>query len=296
MLEYTDIERHNVSQEEYFQMEGISNSDMKLFKQHPRKYKYKENIDSPAFAFGSAFDTYLLEPDLFDERVEIAPDNLKMPSTDLQMKLATALAKNASNIALAFEEAGYKRVDMKTAKDLMPYADFLRRVGGKTVISRESFYRIMDMANNVQKHSVARACLEESEKQLVYTATHAPTGLKVKGMIDMAVVAGGSSTSAIMIVDLKTTSFPLYQMQETIDKYGYEYQLAHYSALAGGLVSAGIMAVESKGYHEVGMFRIKSDTIKQRQKEISATLKEMFLSKQRHDFEERATYGAWVEL
>jgi len=58
MLEYTDIERHNVSQEEYFQMEGISNSDMKLFKQHPRKYKYKENVESQAFAFGSAFDTY----------------------------------------------------------------------------------------------------------------------------------------------------------------------------------------------------------------------------------------------
>lgn len=296
MLEYTDIERHSVSQEEYFRMEGISNSDMKLFKQHPRKYKYKENIDSPAFAFGSAFDTYLLEPDLFDDRVEIAPDNLKMPSTDLQMKLATALSKNASNIALAFEEAGYKRVDMKTAKDLMPYADFLRRVDGKTVISRESFYKIMEMANNVHKHNIARSVLEESEKQLVYTATHAPTGLKVKGMIDMAVVAGGSSTSAIMIVDLKTTSFPLYQMQETIDKYGYEYQLAHYSALAGGVVSSGIMAVESKGYHEVGMFRINRDTIINRQKEISATLKEMFLSKQRYDFEERATYDAWVDL
>ena len=277
MLEYTDIERHNASQEEYFQMEGISNSDMKLFKQHPRKYKYKENIDSPAFAFGSAFDTYLLEQHLFDKRVEIAPDDLKMPSTDLQMKLATALSKNASNIALAFEEAGYKRVDMKTAKDLMPYADFLRRVDGKIVISRESFYRIMEMTTNVRKHSVARACLEESEKQLVYTATHAPTGLKVKGMIDMGIFTGNSSTLAIMIVDLKTTSFPLYQMQETIDKYGYEYQLAHYSALAGGIASSGIMAVESRGYHEVGMFRIKSDTIKQRQKEISATLKEIFI-------------------
>jgi hypothetical protein len=296
MLEYTDIERHKVSQEEYFQMEGISNSDMKLFKQHPRKYKYKENVDSPAFAFGSAFDTYLLENDKFDERVDIAPDNLKLPSTDLQLNLAKQLSRNSNNLSLAFEAAGYKRVDMKTAKELMPYADYLRLVDGKIVIDRESFYRILEMAHNVQKHSVARAVLEESEKQLVYTAIHGPTGLKVKGMIDMAVVAGGSSATAVLVVDLKTTSFPLNQMQETIDKYGYEYQLAHYSALAGGIVSSGIMAVETRGFNEVGMFRINPDTIRQRQKEISDTLKEMFLSKQRYDFEERATYGAWVEL
>jgi hypothetical protein len=296
MLEYTDIERHKVSQEEYFQMEGISNSDMKLFKQHPRKYKYKENVDSPAFAFGSAFDTYLLENDKFDERVDIAPDDLKLPSTDLQLNLAKQLSRNSTNLSLAFEAAGYKRVDMKTAKELMPYADYLRRVDGKIVIDRESFYRILEMAHNVQKHSVARAVLEESEKQLVYTAIHGPTGLKVKGMIDMAVVAGGSSTTAVLVVDLKTTSFPLNQMQETIDKYGYEYQLAHYSALAGGIVSSGIMAVETRGFNEVGMFRINPDTIRQRQKEISNTLKEMFLSKQRYDFEERATYDAWVEL
>lgn len=293
MLEYTDIERHHVTQEEYFQMEGISNSDMKLFKQHPRKYKYKENIESPAFAFGSAFDTYLLENDKFDDRVEIAPDDLKLPSTDLQLNLAKQLSKNSGNLPLAFELAGYKRVDMKTAKELMPYADYLRRVDGKIVIDRESFYRIMEMAHNVQKHNVARSVLEESEKQLVYTATHGPTGLKVKGMIDMAVVAGGT---AVLVVDLKTTSFPLNQMQETIDKYGYEYQLAHYSALAGGVVSCGIMAVETRGFNEVGMFRINPETIRQRQKEISATLKEMFLSKKRYDFEERATYDAWVYL
>lgn len=293
MLEYTDIERHKVSQEEYFQMEGISNSDMKLFKQHPRKYKYKENVDSPAFAFGSAFDTYLLENDKFEERVDIAPDDLKLPSTDLQLNLAKQLSRNNANLSLAFEAAGYKRVDMKTAKELMPYADYLRRVDGKIVIDRESFYRILKMAHNVQKHHVAKAVLEESEKQLVYTAIHEPTGLKVKGMIDMAVVADGRVD---LVVDLKTTSFPLNQIQETIDKYGYEYQLAHYSALVGGAVLSGIMAVETRGFNEVGMFRINPDTIKQRQKEISNTLTEMLLSKQRSDFEERATYGAWVEL
>jgi hypothetical protein len=293
MLEYINIERHKVSQEEYFQMEGISNSDMKLFKQHPRKYKYKENVDSPAFAFGSAFDTYLLENDKFDERVDIAPDDLKLPSTDLQLNLAKQLSRNSTNLSLAFEAAGYKRMDMKTANELMPYAEYLSSVDGKIVIDRESFYRILNMAQNVQKHDVAKTVLEESEKQLVYTAIHKPTGLKVKGMIDMAVV---NSDGAALVVDLKTTSFPLNQIQETIDKYGYEYQLAHYSALAGGVVSSGIMAVETRSFNEVGMFLINPDTIRQRQKEISNTLMEMFLSKQRSDFEERATYGAWVEL
>ena len=293
MLEYIDIERHKVSQEEYFQMEGISNSDMKLFKQHPRKYKYKENVDSPAFAFGSAFDTYLLENDKFDERVDIAPDDLKLPSTDLQLNLAKQLSRNSTNLSLAFEAAGYKRMDMKTANELMPYAEYLSSVDGKIVIDRESFYRILNMAQNVQKHDVAKTVLEESEKQLVYTAIHKPTGLKVKGMIDMAVV---NSDGAALVVDLKTTSFPLNQIRETIDKYGYEYQLAHYSALAGGVVSSGIMAVETRSFNEVGMFLINPDTIRQRQKEISNTLMEMLLSKQRSDFEERATHGAWVEL
>ena len=293
MLEYINIERHKVSQEEYFQMEGISNSDMKLFKQHPRKYKYKENVDSPAFAFGSAFDTYLLENDKFDERVDIAPDDLKLPSTDLQLNLAKQLSRNSTNLSLAFEAAGYKRMDMKTANELMPYAEYLSSVDGKIVIDRESFYRILNMAQNVQKHDVAKTVLEESEKQLVYTAIHKPTGLKVKGMIDMAVV---NSDGAALVVDLKTTSFSLNQIQETIDKYGYEYQLAHYSALAGGVVSSGIMAVETRSFNEVGMFLINPDTIRQRQKEISNTLMEMLLSKQRSDFEERATHGAWVEL
>ena len=293
MLEYINIERHKVSQEEYFQMEGISNSDMKLFKQHPRKYKYKENVDSPAFAFGSAFDTYLLENDKFDERVDIAPDDLKLPSTDLQLNLAKQLSRNSTNLSLAFEAAGYKRMDMKTANELMPYAEYLSSVDGKIVIDRESFYRILNMAQNVQKHDVAKTVLEESEKQLVYTAIHKPTGLKVKGMIDMAVVTSGGAS---LVVDLKTTSFSLNQIQETIDKYGYEYQLAHYSALAGGVVSSGIMAVETRSFNEVGMFLINPDTIRQRQKEISNTLMEMLLSKQRSDFEERATHGAWVEL
>ena len=166
MLEYIDIERHKVSQEEYFQMEGISNSDMKLFKQHPRKYKYKENVDSPAFAFGSAFDTYLLENDKFDERVDIAPDDLKLPSTDLQLNLAKQLSRNSTNLSLAFEAAGYKRMDMRTANELMPYAEYLSGVDGKIVIDRESFYRILNMARNVQKHDVAKTVLEESEKQL----------------------------------------------------------------------------------------------------------------------------------
>ena len=58
---YTDFERHNVSQEEYFEMDGISNSDVSLFERSPLLYKSKaegmwNNATSTPMRIGSAFD------------------------------------------------------------------------------------------------------------------------------------------------------------------------------------------------------------------------------------------------
>jgi len=252
---YKDITQHvDCTQEEYFAMDGISNSDVSLFYRSPSLYKakleglYPQVISTP-MRIGSAFDCLLLEPQDFEDRFSVTPHGMATPTTDKQEELVKAI-RTGLDMQECFALAGYARPDPKTYNRLMPYAEHLAEVGSRTTISSDEYDTLQNMLESVRSNPVASQAVDNTTKQSVFTATHEETGLLVKGMLDMV----GPS----YVCDLKTTGEEVSKFPRKIWSYNYDRQIAHYALLAG-VEKCRFVAVESKGLNECDVFELHID-------------------------------------
>ena len=264
---YTDFERHNVSQEEYFEMDGISNSDVSLFERSPLLYKSKaegmwNNATSTPMRIGSAFDCLLLEPHLFDERYFVMPSGVQEPTTDLQQLLVEAILLGMEP-AEGFAYAGYKRPDPKSWERLKPWAAALTERGSRDAISWKEYQGLKSMLDSTTGNPAASQAINETEHQVVFTATHAASGLRVKGMLDML--------GEDYVCDLKTTGEEVYKFPAKLYRYNYDRQIAHYCALAG-VDYARFVVVEREGLNECDCFELSHDRLEAGRKKMDAAL------------------------
>jgi PDDEXK-like domain of unknown function (DUF3799) len=135
---------------QYRAIEAVSKSALDQFAKSPAHYKHtiidKNRIQAtPAMEFGSAFDCFLLTPELFAEQYAIAPD-----------------VRRGTKAWDEFESAN----------------------PGKTIIKADDLNRIEAMAQAVSKHPAASLLLSGGESQVSYVWTNVDTGLLMKGRAD----------------------------------------------------------------------------------------------------------------
>lgn len=286
---YKDIERHSVTQEEYFRMDGISNSDIGLYLTSPKMYRAKINGLYPekkndAMLIGSAFDTMLLEPECFDERYALVPD-VPAPTTDMQKALAAAMSSGLG-MDEAFAEAGYKSANKATWESLIPYVRFMKGLGGREAITAQQYENMEAMKRSTLLNKHAAAAIAAGEKQVVFTARHIETGLLVKGMLDIL--------TRDAVVDLKTTGESVGRFTHKIFQRAYDRQMGHYTALAG--VDCGrFIAVERDGYNECDCFELSDEVlVRGREKMHQALIALARSAKDNFQFRDSHYAGGWV--
>lgn len=288
---YTDHKEYNVTQEEYFAMDGVSNSDISIFLESPKRYALKKSgiwvqPKSKPMTLGSAFDILLLTPDLFEDGFAIMPD-VPSPSTAMQEALVACMKAGLSQ-ADAFAEAGYKRADEKTWELLIPYVRFSQDAKGREVITQQEYENLQAMVANTLQNPWSAATIRGAKKQRVFTAVHEATGLLVKGMLDLL--------DDEAVIDVKSTGESVSRFPSKIFRNSYDRQLGHYCELARRDI-ARLIAVEREGLNEVDCFELSEYTLQRGKEKMHEALLDLHVC-QLNGFKGRpSTYKTgWVTV
>ncbi len=264
---YTEIKQIDCTQDEYFALDGISNSDVNLFQRSPHLYKaklegmYSTPVSDP-MRMGSAFDCLLLEPHLWADQYVVTPLGMETPTTSKQVGLVKAM-RSGMDMQECFRLAGYARPDPKTFHKLKPYTEFLAEVGSRATISADEYTSLKNMLDSVRDNPVASQAVSECTKQVIYTAIHEETGLAVKGMLDMV--------GEDYVCDLKTTGEEVSRFPRKIWNYNYDRQIAHYASLASVDVCRFI-AVERGHLNECDVFELHIDRVESGREKMNQAL------------------------
>lgn len=207
---------HDLPADQYHAHPAIGRSGLELIAQSPKHYwdRYlnpdrPEQDDNEHFAFGRAFHSYILEPELFrDTYVTIPADAPKKP-TSTQIN-----AKKPSDATLA---------------QLAWWSEFAAKTKGKQLLTNDDYERLENIAQNVRQHGGARALLSMPGKAEVTVFWNDPvTGVECKARFDWLTDDG-------IIVDTKTcrTANPDGEDGQNFIKdayaHGYPMQAAWYS-------------------------------------------------------------------
>ena len=250
MIAFTDIGQIDCTPEEYFKIKAVSNSDLGLLAESPRKYKDSQEgtyvrEETAPMAFGSAFDSMLLTPDDYARDYAVIPESITTPTTSLQIAYVRLLSEGVSEKGAA-RLAGYKKAPAKGSfQDLI---DFEAESEKKLFISKYDEWTMSQMKARVLNHKLMKVILKEAEKQVVFTAKHEATGLKCKCMIDLLWEPGHLET-----VDLKTTSAKDAKefRRSHFFKYGYDRQAAFYGSIAGAFTSSLMPVSRVSNWHQM---------------------------------------------
>lgn len=222
----------------YFDLPGVSNSDLKHFKRSPEHYKeYKRSgsIETDAMTFGSAFHCYVLENKLFDQNYTILDESLKpAPGKDYRTLVNREWKEAFYNEAIAT---------------------------GKTVIDPGQFETIKRMTDKLYSNNPSKDLLEftrnEFEKSLKWNWKK--TGCK--GKCDIS--------NEVFLADLKTTqNADPSEFHRQIIKMEYYRQAGMYlDGDAGGHINYGavkdfyFIAIESTAPYGISVSVCSKDLI-----------------------------------
>lgn len=184
--------KKQMSAEDYRNNEAFSRSQLFKLSKSPAHFKYAlENpeVETPALAFGTAFHSYVLEKDKFDNEYIVAP------KLDRRTKEGKALAAQIE-------------------------------ASGKIPISEDTFAQIQAMAESVMSNKYAAALLNGGEHEKSYFWTDKLTGLELKCRPDCRTDL--RSTSVIVDLKT-TENADTDSFMHSCIKYGYDLQAAMYT-------------------------------------------------------------------
>lgn len=180
---------------EYRKAEGISRSELQLFRKSPMHYEYAKTHPqekTQALQFGSAAHKYILEKDDFFNEYAIIPN-----------------------------------VDRRTKEGKEQYARFLEDSEDKELLTLDDYAVITEMSKAIDEHPFARKFLE-GEHEVSFFWTDPMTGEKAKCRPD-SMTTDASLTGKKLIVDYKTTdSCEDGHFERSCKKYGYKLQSGMY--------------------------------------------------------------------
>ena len=287
-----------MSEEEYRNHRGIANSDLGKLAVSPRwfhDYKYgdADGISSSGFHKGSLFDCKLLTPDLFSERYILQPEDLITPSSGNQKTFCEIIIEEIKRQTIGYEptdellmnaysecyaEKDDKKILVKARAlydDLKAHIDFTFEAEGKEIYTFSDSQTINQMHMAVMGHPLARKLLVERHpkrqglsQMMIFFGFR---GVNCKSMLDRVVI--DFEEKIIYLIDVKTTSKPLVNFHEAVERYRYHRQQAYYSlALQAYLMKEGFpfedfqmvnvwAVIQTTGANECRIFPVPNDLI-----------------------------------
>lgn len=206
---------------EYHARAEISNSDLKLFAESPRKLELKklgelEQEQTQALALGSALHKLVLERESF-----------------------------------ASEYAVLENCDKRTRVGKAYYDEFCQKNAGKEILSTDIFAQICAMEQSIYSIPRVRELLSSGVAEKPFFAEL--NGVKCKCKVDFL------STSANALIDVKTTS-SLKDFKRAMGAFGYFTQASFYADILekNGIQvdSVFFIVVEKTAPFLTGIFRI----------------------------------------
>lgn len=166
----------------------------------------KSSSDSPALRFGTAFHTYILEADLFNDEIAVAPE-----------------------------------VDKRTTAGKAKFADFAIASKGKTIISKDDHRKLQRMSDEIYGHELAASYLDDERGLAELTAVWNPNehtaadSLSAKEnrfILPNALKGRLDWLTPNAIVDIKTCADASPRgVQRSAVQFGYHVQAAFYREL-----------------------------------------------------------------
>lgn len=249
----------------YHEMEALSPSRIKVLKRSPLHYfdqflaKDREKREpTPAMLKGTALHTAVLEPELWDATVIIAPDDPPRRPTKNQL---TQPARTGTKAHDAWLEAC-------TRRDW--WADFDERCAGKIVLSPDDADDVRRMADSVRNHPAASFLLElPGRREASYTWKDPATGLDCKTRPDW------HSEDRRIVVDVKTTpDASREQFAKSISNLDYHVQTA-WNLDAIGAEQFLTVAVESNRPYAVAVYPASGPLIAAGQRRIQSAITQL---------------------
>ena len=175
---------------EYFAHSAISQSDLKLIKKSFAHFKNKEHREPTAsMIFGSALHSFILDGEgSFYSKYVVMPE-----------------------------------IDRRTSAGKAAYNDLL--TSGKTIISHDDWYEIMQLKSNCLNHPRAKSILSKESITMEGALFGKLEGVDIKGKLDIV--------SDNWVVDIKTCQdASKEEFTRSISNFGYHLQAAFYIELA----------------------------------------------------------------
>ena len=236
----------------------ISYSGLKNLKTSPAHYKqYKDEpaeVETDAMAFGSAYHTYILEPERFEAEYYVFDDDA---------------------IYQVLIGEGFK--SPRSTKQYKEWQESeMRVIGDRKVIEKDNYKKIVDMKEKLMQHYYCRALLSKGEAEKSITGIlHTTEGdINLKGRPDYI------RPDKHFIIDLKTT------FDASVDGFtraaadgGYHIQAALYSDLMEMITNDGrgwsfyFIAQEKRKPYAFNIFEASAQFIGQGRYEYEQLLK-----------------------
>ncbi|AZS49312.1 exodeoxyribonuclease VIII [Entomomonas moraniae] len=185
----------DISNTDYHASEGISKSGLDLIDQSPALYLWSKNApydedNRKALDIGTAFHTLILEPDTFNDRFAVSPEN--SPRNTIKGKEA--------------------------------WADFESQLNGRIPITKEDYKKLFLMRDSALAHPHIKWLIEANgEVETSIYWNEETTGELAKCRPDKLLI------DSSCLVDIKTTS-ELNRINKSFIEYRYHVQDAWYSA------------------------------------------------------------------
>ena len=231
-----DLNEKNIIKEDdawyYNDTSFVTNSHLKvLLEGGPEAlahyYRYGSE-DKPAYAFGRAFHTLILEPEEFNSRYFILDD------TKIREEIGGARPTTTKKYAAWLETQ---------QKD----------IGDKEVLDIKTMNVLEAMETKLLSIPQVVALLENTAREVIYKGNF--DNVPVKGKMDAV-------KPNRMIIDLKTTSSAPtpYEFGKTFRNYNYDRQMAFYAELAD-VPEACIIAIQKTKPYTVGVYMVSAESM-----------------------------------
>lgn len=217
----------SLSNEEYHDNAAISRSGILMFSQSPYKFwaHYLNPLrppkkSTPAMEFGTAFHTFILEPNEFDKRYILEPEYLKSPPR--------VLLKNVGRPGYEAYKAEKAKIDFINERT---QENFLESSESKVVLTRNDYELLLAMQSSITTIEGVKQLIEGALYEHSFIWEDKESGLMLKARPDIL--------HANMIVDLKTianASTSYYRSVMTNEMYHIQ----------GAIIQDGIREVQGR--------------------------------------------------
>lgn len=172
------VDRDYYSLEEFISYSGLKN--LKKSPAHYRQYKDEPlDVETDAMAFGSAYHTFILEPEKFEQNYYVFDDDA---------------------IYQVLIGEGFK--SPRSTKQYKEWAESeMRLIGDRKTIEKSDFQKIKDMKDKLMSHYYCRALLSGGEAEYSITGTLQTS----EGDINLKARPDYVKANKHFIIDLKTT-------------------------------------------------------------------------------------------